>query len=1009
VSHPSRKRGFVNSTLAAAALSMGLGAAGCAHALPQGMLALPEGARAAFAQCGVDAEHVDAIWKEYREQRPFHAQQIAASEPFEGGCRVLILSEPPTDVTTARLGEIHPAFNAFIPERHAIGVDGWTEDLVGVIPPMPDEELSDLTSDLHVTLFGSAYRARLAPIKAPTRWNGTLDIEVRPDEVYGWVFGEDASFWSVDGGPRQRAADLLDPRQTGVYTSSAPGLVLWSLPKTGSFEEQKANVRIFGLESDLLLGAVADEDTVLVIGRERIAPEEVLPPLRFETVKILATTSLGELQQSYERNQLMAGPLRSGKDWAPILLSPELVDTEFGSVLNITDQMLKRWSMNGTVDYERFKYRNEPTQWAFTTPIAQELEASSLTFNWNTAASGGLVKVSDDRSLYWMTRTGALHVSYLPGDTPDARTAGYEDRARDFFARQSDPYLVRAVQYTALFQAFRQLGVSAIDEKAEAEAMVGQSAAIDLLASAGTAAFTRLVKATDGELKEASRLSVERAFASVDASVFLEHAIESEDLENRAGLRRAIRNASANKLQSIMTSVKEGSAADTAKKAIALRWKLEATNDVAAPRHLAVALAHQGLVHFALKSPDRWHAFTAALSSKGAIATAAEIDAAAVFLAKHGFEWRSLDDWRATAEILGNVDWVEERYRAVSGARVTTGRIRTPTVVRSHNGTPVARGGHNVGSEVPSLTRPIEVSQLPHLHLDKEGLSYRPSPQPLRYRPAALGGIASRPPLLEIAEEGVRVPAPAAAGGGWARLPEEPKFDLGGDVVSLKLFDAGAKGAAPGSPLLRSRFKVAVDDSVYRAGSSSDVAESAVRSLKRASRQKGEPLRKIDIRLSDAHITPDEALGVARSIHSRIVRYRLDATDSYVLVHGDSPIDLGDFDLARARVSAPIRTGNEFTISVSVPVKQGRAHGLFLKFMGRGEPGVDAVAKAQEALGATLRTPEDIAHELKSRFGKPEDASLLEMAIDAQGGFVDNTISVPVPRSRHGGTLGHSF
>src|SRR5262249_54481624 len=161
-----------------------------------------------------------------------------------------------------------------------------------------------------------------------------------------------------------------------------------------------------------------------------------------------------ELQQSYERNQLLAGPLRSDQDWAPILLSPSLVDTEFGSVLDIADQILKRWSSNGLVDYERFSYPREPSKWEFDKPIMRELGASSLTYNWSTTASGGLVEVSGDRTVYWMKRTGALHVNYLPGEQLDPRTARYEDRARAFFARQNDPYLARAVQYTALFQAF---------------------------------------------------------------------------------------------------------------------------------------------------------------------------------------------------------------------------------------------------------------------------------------------------------------------------------------------------------------------------------------------------------------------------------------------------------------------------------------------------------------------------------------------------------------------------
>jgi hypothetical protein len=75
-----------------------------------------------------------------------------------------------------------------------------------------------------------------------------------------------------------------------------------------------------------------------------------------------------------------------------------------------------------------------------------------------------------------MHRTGALHVSYLPGDKPDKTAAAYEKRGRDMFAKSNDPYLTRAVEYTTLFQAFRQLGITSADETASAEALVATDA-----------------------------------------------------------------------------------------------------------------------------------------------------------------------------------------------------------------------------------------------------------------------------------------------------------------------------------------------------------------------------------------------------------------------------------------------------------------------------------------------------------------------------------------------------
>lgn len=995
-------------SLALAGLALSVVACG-ARALPNAEAPppLPELARAAFAQCGVDGDKVNAIWEEYRAERPYHAQQVAASEPLAGGCRVLILSEPPADVTIATLGEAHPALNAFVPRRHGVGFDGWTEDLVGVVPPMSPDDLAELTSDLHIALFGSAYRARLTPIKARPKWNGALDIEVRPAEVYNWVFGEDSLFWSLDGGPARHAEDLLDPRQTGVYVSTRAGVVLWSLPRTGSFDEQKANVRMFGLESDLLLGAVADEDSVLVIGRERVAPEDVLPPLRFETVKLLATTPLAEFAQSYERNQLFAGPLKNKDDWAPILLSAPLVDSELGSVLDITDQMLKRWSLNGTVDYARFHYPREPARWAFSKPIDQELGADSLTFNWNTSASGALVEVSDNRSLYWMNRTGALHVSYLPGDKPDARTASYEETARDFFARQNDPYLVRAVQYTALFQAFRQLGVSTVGTGSTAESMIDVSAATAVLEDAGTSAFQRLTTESNDDLTAAAKRYVARGYEGIDADRLLQQIIDETPYERRAEIGNHILNASASQAQEIIAKVSQRESVEQAGLAVKLRDRLKATDDPAAPRHLAIALTHLGSVSRAMRDPGGWLSLSLALQSEKAQAKAAEITAAARFLMRHDFGLQHAASWRDAARALTDVDALAAQYSAVSGARATASRIRTPTIVRSHSRKLMAQGGHNVGSWVPSLIRPVEPPQLSYLGFNQQRLVAHEQPLVLRSRSEALGELAARPPSISRALPGQRPTPLPTSSGGWAFLPEESQFNCGKNCMAVTPLDRDAKATSAGDTPLRNRFKIDVDGSVSRAGSTSDIADSAVRRLAQTARQKGSTSAKIDIALLDADMTFDEALGVTKNIHKRLAKRSLGADDSYVLHRSDRPIALDDYDLRRATVSEPIRDGDRFTITVSVPLKRGRAHSLVMRLVGKGEATHETVTKTQTTLGAGLRTPEEIMRDLKSQLGSKDSDLLLELAVDAQDGRVENT--PPLPRYRHGGTPAHSF
>ena len=161
------------------------------------------------------------------------------------------------------------------------------------------------------------------------------------------------------------------------------GLVAWSLPRGARLDGHRARARQFAVDSDLILGAVATKEQVAILGRERLTTSvRLLPPLRVETLEMLAAAGTGHLAQSYERTRVFAGRFDDKRDWAPIYLSPELLDTEYGSLLNITDQMLKSWSSNGMIKYEAFHYP-DPATWPFPKPAINYLGTSELTFNWS--------------------------------------------------------------------------------------------------------------------------------------------------------------------------------------------------------------------------------------------------------------------------------------------------------------------------------------------------------------------------------------------------------------------------------------------------------------------------------------------------------------------------------------------------------------------------------------------------------------------------------------------------
>lgn len=266
-------------------------------------------------------------------------------------------------------------------------------------------------------------------------------------------------FAPVEGGATTSLRQILESRRSGVFQSDQPGIVIWSVKRNADLDEDVIEAREFALDSDLILGAVASGDQIAIVGRERSIPIDALPPLRTETMLLLASANVNQLGQSYERTNIFAGKYdrHLNLDWAPIYLSRELIDTEYGSLLNITDQMLKSWSMNGKVRYVRFKYA-DPSDWPFPTPLIEYAKTSEVTFNWNTRGTGYSLPI-EDLEYYALNRTGALPVDYLAADNSALRDA--EDIAYNYFSARHDANLVRVVQYASLYQIFRKFKVTA--------------------------------------------------------------------------------------------------------------------------------------------------------------------------------------------------------------------------------------------------------------------------------------------------------------------------------------------------------------------------------------------------------------------------------------------------------------------------------------------------------------------------------------------------------------------
>jgi hypothetical protein len=460
-----------------------------------------------------------------RRSHPFHFQGIIASEQQADGRRTLIIAEPPPHVTVEGLRALDPALTDLRVKTSPIGIDGWVKDAVIDLPSMSRAEFDSLVDRLQRYLFFTSYKAWVFPMEsAMQRSSFNLNLRVSAAQLQRWLLTENEQLVSMDRSGTQSTTQLLHAGKEGVYVSKTPGIVVWIVPKRSDISQLKINIRQFVLDSDLILGAIPAATHVAIIARERQVPVSILPPLRSETILLLAAVNEDELAQSYERNDFLAGKLQNDLDWAPIYLSDSLIDTEYGSLLNITDQLLKSWTNHGKVNYMGFEYPR-PSFYPFETPLGEILQSTSLLYNWNTKGAAYSVTTGNLQT-FALNRTGALPVTYLPEGANAERVSGmatYENTAYDKFSGVNDPNLARVVQYAALYQIFRQYGISSHEPLIQKIDHPEMQALTQLTASA----FQAFTSASELALRQrAQRLSKENADGLVKGCMQLQRLLQ---------------------------------------------------------------------------------------------------------------------------------------------------------------------------------------------------------------------------------------------------------------------------------------------------------------------------------------------------------------------------------------------------------------------------------------------------------------------------------------------------
>lgn len=414
---------------------------------------------------------MEDTWQQFRQIHPYGFQTVALKHV--GDECVFVISEPSEDVSESSLNHLFRKYGGCMIVKHQpLGYDGWLGDAVGSIRFKDKDDFDSFTRELFNLLYGTDYKHYYTDLDHPSEHvyfsEDRLNFSISAAEIYTW-FIKDKEAFLVDDNKTKTINGILSSKssQTNeLYYSKDRGFVAWVITPdkiTTSDKSFKINARRFALDSDLIIGAIGKKNgKMAIIARERVVPVTVLPPLRIETITLLATTDNDELAQSFELYDVFAGKTNENMDMAPIYLSDELKHTEYGNLLNMTDQMLKSWTENNDVHDYNYDYP-VPIDWAFNDGVFHDLNLShSLTYNWNTAGAGYVIKDWDGLDIYAVNRTGCLPVSFIPEGMEgkvNEKVNEAEELAYDFFSELNSPELVREVQYATLYQIFRYFTV----------------------------------------------------------------------------------------------------------------------------------------------------------------------------------------------------------------------------------------------------------------------------------------------------------------------------------------------------------------------------------------------------------------------------------------------------------------------------------------------------------------------------------------------------------------------
>lgn len=399
----------------------------------------------------VSQKLMEQTWKEFRELHPFSFQTIALKHYGQDTC-VFVISEPPSWVSQNSIKELFNSYGGHMGiGRHTWGYDGVLMDAIGCVK-LDETKFSSFENKLFGLICGSNYKPYYTNLDCPIPHTycspDTLQYIVSAEELYeienapifvGYLPWEKEKPYAHSIKSWQTLQGLTP---SCIYYSKEPGYVVWILnPMAISMADSlfKADARQFLLDTDLIIGAFPSINGVALIGRERQTPVDVLPPLRAETIKLLAQSVNDTLFVCIpsDSTQCIEDTLYT----TPVLMNECLKHTELGNLMVLSAGFLLSYGTNNhTFDYFM-------TDYPFPYDDAHD--------------ESGLGNIC---SSYWYPNFDGCYNSLSLGETEclypmffesDKEKETESNSAYIFFISQKNVDMIRAKQCAFIYQAFK--------------------------------------------------------------------------------------------------------------------------------------------------------------------------------------------------------------------------------------------------------------------------------------------------------------------------------------------------------------------------------------------------------------------------------------------------------------------------------------------------------------------------------------------------------------------------